>query len=427
MNFKLVLTLVLLLPLVGFSAFPNENSTNLILNNVNVIDGKGGKTQGVDIVIRDGVIYAIRPHIHLSNTSIETIIDLSGCFVIPGLIDGHQHITPCPEKAVCEAMFHGITSLRDMGGDGAYLKELQDAIESGELSAPDIYFSAIMGGPDMILKDVRAKQSTPNEYKLGEAPWMRMVDESTNIKQIIVDAKKCGATGIKMYADLSAPIVTRLIEEAHRQEMKAWSHAYVGPASVLDVVKAGPDVISHVGALLYPEGWDLKRDGSLAIDTSLVESPHLDAILRTMKKNSVALDPTLAITLEQVKTLKDPSLRKAVTKAIAGVTKRAYDYGIPIVAGTDFRFSNGDVEPLLFQELEILVNQVGLTPYAAIQAATMNAAESLGISDSVGSIEIGKIADLVVLKADPTINISNLRSDIIVIKNGRKVWSAENY
>lgn len=133
----------------------------------------------------------------VSIASTPNVINLSGQSLIPGLIDTHQHISNSPEKCLSNALLNGITALRDMGGDGAYLTELQKAVKRGELLAPDIYLSALMGGPELILKDTRVKLSTPEEYDLGSAPWMRLVDDTCDIVQIVIDTRSFGVSGIK--------------------------------------------------------------------------------------------------------------------------------------------------------------------------------------------------------------------------------------
>ena len=138
-----------------------------------------------------------------------------------------------------------------------------------------------------------------------------------------------------------------------------------------------------------------------------------------MKQNGIALDPTLAISVEQTGQIEDEAWRRTVVRALCAVTQQAYEMGIPIVAGTDFSFSAGDDEPLLFQELELLVDEVHMSPLAAIEAATINCAIALGVEDSIGTITVGKKADLVVLTANPTESISRVRQVVAVIKNGR--------
>lgn len=151
----------------------------------------------MDVMIDGDTITKILTHNPDPVVSTPNVINLSGRFLIPDLIDTHQHISNSPEKCLSNALLNGITALRDLGGDGAYLTELQEAVKRGELLAPDIYFSALMGGPELILKDTRVKLSTLEEYNLGSAPWMRLVDDTCDIVQIVIDARSFGVSGIK--------------------------------------------------------------------------------------------------------------------------------------------------------------------------------------------------------------------------------------
>ena len=237
--------LIGIVALFPLTAHAEPEPAALVLSNVVLVGREWENQPAMDVLVRGSTIAEIQPHGSRFYDSSAAVIDLTGRFIIPGLIDCHQHISPSPESALINALHQGITALRDMGGDGAYLKELQDAVQSGELVAPDIYFSAVVAGPNMIFRDTRAKVSTPVLYRLGEAPWMRLVDDSTDLVLVMKDAKQCGATGIKVYEDLSPGMVARVTAEAHRQGLRVWSHAYVGPATVADVVASHPDVISH--------------------------------------------------------------------------------------------------------------------------------------------------------------------------------------
>lgn len=162
-----ILAVFALLPEVSGSG---EKGQPLVLQDVTVIDGNGRKLDHMDVVIDGDTITKILKHNPDPVVLTPNVINLSGQSPIPGLIDTHQHISNSPEKCLSNALLNGITALRDMGGDGAYLTELQEAVKRGELLAPDIYFSALMGGPELILKDTHVKLSTLEVYDLGSAP-----------------------------------------------------------------------------------------------------------------------------------------------------------------------------------------------------------------------------------------------------------------
>ena len=140
---KTIITFVFVWTVFSISAFAQEKDM-LVLKNTSYIDvEKGELVKNVDIVINGYLIQEIHKTSSDKNYSNAQIIDLEGCFLIPGLVEGHTHISPIPEKNLTIALKHGLTGLRDMGGDGEYLKLLQDAVKSGELMGPDIYLSLI--------------------------------------------------------------------------------------------------------------------------------------------------------------------------------------------------------------------------------------------------------------------------------------------
>jgi len=400
-------------------AFSQEKEL-LVLKNTSFIDvEKGELVNNVDIVIKESLIQEINTHSSGKNYPNAKVIDLEGCFIIPGLIEGHTHISPISEKSLTIALKKGVTALRDMAGDGEYLKLLQDAVKSGDFMGPDIYFSALMGGPDLILNDSRVKISTPPAFNLGEAPWMRLVDTNSDIPQIIKEARECGATGIKIYAYLTADLVNELVAEAKKQNMKVWSHWNVYPATPEDIVDADVDVVSHIFFLLTPPNWNYK-DGSKGLNATHLNQERNRVLFSKMKANNIYLDPTIVVAREMFSSDPDKTKVDALNKAVYEIVKDAYKSQVKIIAGTDIFFPKDEGDKLpLHEEIEFLVEKVGINPAYAIKAATIFNAEVLGIDNTQGSIEVGKIANLVVLSDNPLIDIHHIENVKLVIKNGK--------
>jgi imidazolonepropionase-like amidohydrolase len=420
---RYALIMGLLFCMLHVSVSVAAGSHAIFLRNANLIDVVAGRVRdGVDVLIQDDRITYVEQHGVMDFPEGVRVIDLEGRYVIPGLVEGHTHISSLPESSLTIALRRGVTALRDMGGDGAYLREVQTAIEQGELSGPDIYFSALMGGRELIMNDTRVKLSTPPGYALGEAPWARLVEEGSDIPGIIGDARACGATGVKIYAYLDAGLVRRLSDEAKRQGMKVWAHATVYPATAQDVVDAGVEVISHAGGLLYPPDWNLIRDGSLAMDASVLDSGKLERLFEAMKKNDTALDPTLVIGNVIINSVQDEREADRLKELTYSVTGRAHENSIRIVAGTDWALPKTmDERLMLWEEIELLVNEAGLSEMEALRAATLNSADVLGIGETHGSIDVGKIADMVVLRGNPVDDIASIEDVEFVIKNGKIV------
>jgi imidazolonepropionase-like amidohydrolase len=236
----------------------------------------------------------------------------------------------------------------------------------------------------------------------------------------MAEAKATGATGIKIYADLNAELVKKLTAEAHRQGLKVWSHSTIFPARPNDAVAAGVNVISHSDGLAFQAASRVpeKYQGayrSFDWTTVPVYAEAISALLKRMQRRGTSLDATLYITVDEPKAMETP--RALWTYE---VTKRAHQLGVTIVAGTDFpeRPRRREV-PNIHIEMELLVTRAGMTPLEAITAATRNGARALGIEKLYGTIAKGKVADLVILSADPSKDIRNTRKIVYVVKGGR--------
>ena len=141
-------------------------------------------------------------------------------------------------------LYGGITAVRDMADDLRQVGDLARAARVGETPGPDIYYAALMAGPEFF-DDPRTHAVTAGAVA-GQTPWMRAVTPGTDLVLAVAEAKGTGATAIKIYADLPAERVAAITREAHRQHMLVWAHAAVFPASPREVLDAGVDAVSHV-------------------------------------------------------------------------------------------------------------------------------------------------------------------------------------
>jgi imidazolonepropionase-like amidohydrolase len=369
---------------------------------VTVIDGTGAAARPNQTVLIAGErIAAIFPSGSRPLPTDVMRVDLAGRFVIPGLIDTHVHVATDPskedtrarsERRLRKALYGGITAVRDMAGDVRSLASLQRDAMLGEIESPDLYYVALFAGP-AFFADPRT-QDASRGLTAGAVPWMRAISDTTNLRQAVAEARGTGATAIKLYADLSGPLTRRITAEAHAQRLPIWAHAALRPAQPIDVVEAGVDVVSHASLLSRTTG------------------PGLDSVFRAMLRHHTVLEPTLLVYQE-----------RPVLQATAGsITQRAHQLGITIIAGTD-TLGDADTDsltlPNIHKELELLVRLGGLTPAEALAGATRVAAQVLGAGQERGTLEPGKLADLVVLAADPLADIRNSESVQLVVKRGR--------
>ena len=397
-----------------------------IYTHLTVIDGSGAPAAPDMAVIAEGErIKAVQPMADLDRTPIAgaTVIDLTGKFALPGLIDTHQHLGTTPNRKAAEAqllrlVYGGVTAVRDMAGDARFLADLARTARLGGIPAPDISFSALMAGPGFF-KDPRTHAAAQGAEP-GAVPWLQAITANTNLMLAVAQARGTGAAGIKIYADLPAAEVNRIVAEAHRQGFPVWAHACVFPTSPAEGVAAGLDSVSHAYMLAY----ELNPTGSLAYHTKPAIDPAklaadqtvLPAIFADMIRRGTILDATVHTFFES--DLHQKPEAPARGPICAQVAAAAYRAGVAISAGTDFVPKSDDPYPGLQTEMETLVRDVGMTPADVIRAATSVAARTLKADAEMGTLAPGKLANLVFVARNPLTDISALRTVVLTVKRG---------
>ena len=363
-------------------------------------------------------------------------VDLTGKFVIPGLIDAHVHNATDPARQDAHAAetlprarsLGGLTSVRDMGvGDAIVLKALATPSRRADASIPRIYYAALMAGPSFF-KDPRSRAAAHGGVP-GEVAWMKGVTAETDLTAAVREAKATGATAIKIYADLPASLVAKITAEAHRQGMKVWAHSTVFPATAADEVDAGVDVLSHAIYLYWaaipnpPLHYSDRVPARSAYDSVPPDGSAMRSLYAKMKAQGTVFDVTLSI-LPRFEAATGPAFGLTDPKRAAqwayDATRAAHAAGVTICAGTDGMMPppSQDSLPALHGEMELLVTRAGFTPLEAITAATLNSARAIGEVARLGSVAPGKLADLVVLDANPADDIRNTRSIAFVVRGG---------
>ncbi len=400
----------------------------LALTHVTLVDGTGAAPlPDCTILIRGGRIEAAFASGTRPLPDSARVEDLSGRYVIPGLIDAHVHVTGGPRSAAdYEEQLGwmargGVVAVRDMAGDARVLAYLSRAAELDEIASPDIRYSALMAGPTFFAEDARVAGAAEGVL-VGAAPWMRAVTGATDVRLAVAEARGTGATALKLYANLPAGVLGELVAEAHRQGLEAWAHATVFPARPSEVVAAGTDVLSHTAYLVWEAAGRVPQDYTVRAmgDFRHVrpDDPRILAVLDSMKARGTILDATLWV-FERSEQRNPDGVGAGIAEWGAAVTRLAHERGVLVDAGTDGMGSPGDTVPNVHREMASLVAHAGFTPVEAIGAATRVAAMAAGISATHGTVSPGKMADLVVLSADPTRDIENTRSIVRVYKHGR--------
>ncbi|NUT18743.1 MAG: amidohydrolase family protein [Hamadaea sp.] len=397
-----------------------------------LIDGTQSAPRPRTTVVVDGaVIASVGPDEQLATPEGAQVVDLAGRFVIPGLIDSHQHLATPPNRPVAEAalrrqVYSGVTAIRDMADDLRQIGDLARATRVGEIAGPDIHYAALMAGPGFF-DDPRTWQVSQGETP-GHVPWMQAVDQGTDLPLAVAMARGTHATAIKVYADLPGETVAAVVAEAHRQGIQVWAHAAVFPASPAEVIDAGVDAVSHVTLLAQQtadEPLSSYKTKPLLDIERLIESgdPRLDALYAELGRRGTVLDATAGMWLWVADQADDAEAKEralANDRLSAKLTADAFRAGVPISAGTDYENDPAEPLPALHSELAYLVNRCGIPAADAIRSATAIGAASMGASDVMGTVEPGKLANFVVLAADPIADISRLGQVVFTVKRGRR-------
>ncbi|MDH4038717.1 MAG: amidohydrolase family protein [Candidatus Krumholzibacteria bacterium] len=393
-----------------------------------LIDGVSNTPRShVTIVIEEGRITDVASGFIPAGSGDE-LIDLSAQTVLPGLMDMHVHLTGelsrtsyldevvlNPTDNVLKAAYYGritllagFTTVRNVGDDGMSTVSLRNAIRAGKAVGPRIYTAgkaiATTGGhADPTAGWCEALQGDPG-------PREGVIDSPDQARKAVRERYKDGADMIKITATGGVLSMARsgdnpqftdaeldaLIASANDYGFPVAAHAH-GDAGMLRAVRAGVSSVEH-GTYMT------------------------DEIMALMKKKGTWYVPTLlaGVTVAEMAELEDflpPIVRpkaRRIGPQVQDTFARAYQAGVPIAFGTDSGVSPHGQNA---HEFELMVAG-GMPAMKAIQSATMSGAKLLRAEKDLGSVEKGKVADLVAVDGDPLANISLLRDIRFVMKDG---------
>ena len=414
-----------------FALFSFESSTlaqgqaakRTVIRPGRVLDVRTGELKSNQAIVIEGEkIVQLGPAGETKAAAGDTTVDLPEATLLPGLIDAHTHLTMDLNSlgyaglgiSTAREALHGarnarrtleagFTTVRNVGANDYSDIALRDAINDGDVIGPRM----VASGPALSISgghcDSNLLPPAFHFFSGGVADGIEAVQHKVRevIKYGADVIKVCATGGVLSKGDdpnasqFTLEEMKTIVVDAHRLGRRVAAHAH-GAEGVRWASEAGVDSVEH-GHLMD------------------------DAAIATLKKNGTYLVPTLFLTeyMQQNMERSDvPEFSKQKMRWIAGAAqqnvKRAFDAGVKVAFGTDAAvYPHG----LNAGEFHVYV-KLGMTPLAAIQTATINAADLLGWKDRVGSLESGKFADIIAVDGDPTKDVTTLEHVKFAMKGG---------
>ena len=414
----------------------SANGKTLVIRNGTLIDGTGDAASQNDAVVIEGnrfsSVGALPPGLNLEDTGKYEVIDAGGKWIMPGLIDGHCHLsfgfpavssmkypsgrgTTNPSFSALRAarnaqtvLRSGVTSLSIPGGTWFIEVGLRDAINAGLVEGPRIFTAGRFIVTYGSIGDYEPSWVGTPEHVLGVL--------ANDVNDMITEVRrqtKHGVDFVKLadstWGDnqtMSKEEIAAVVEEAHRRNARVAIHSR-GTGSTKAAAEAGVDWIMHADLATEAELYAVAEAGVRVMPTMTF------------------LFEAISIGMEQGRSQEEIDIIRRNSDSAVKMLETARNFGVKVLVGTDS--GNSPVMPygtLHANEAEVMVKYGGYTPMEAIVANTRDNAYAVGLEGELGTIEPGKLADLLILDADPLADIRVLqrgRHLEAVIKDGRLV------
>ena len=444
-----------LLWILPVSAAPQgEQPGILVIEGGTLIDGNGGEpVPDAVVVIRGNRIESVSRKGQARYPADAQVLQADGKFILPGLMDAHVHYAGWMPELM---LSHGVTSIFSIGTGGQWAVAQREAIDRGKIPGPRTFVAVgTVLGP----------------WHTGRAPMTsrQVIDSPEKAREAVKRYIAAGADMVNVQRGLTLEAWKAVIEEAHQAGLPVVAQPIGPTVYAREAILAGADILEHAAGVGYsivkdPSQWEGYGDVEVH---SIDPTPFADMdkrkaaeLIQLMVERNVYLEPDMIAVgrgfqagrerfeLQDRRLLDNPGLAYVPEQNRQKIfmTYREFEHlepaewerkqkgyqnmlrfirqfaqaGGKVMTGTDA--AGWDVPGLgLHHELEILVEEAGLTPMQAIVAATRNPAEGFRVLDRLGTIEAGKLADLVIVNDDPLENIRNLQDIEWVVKDGKVV------
>ncbi len=392
---------------------PEKNQETTVIHAGQVFDGRSSSyLKNMDIIVEGNRIKEIVPHV--SGRSIK-VIDASDKTVMPGLFEMHTHQNGSGgEKLGRTWLAYGITSVRETGGDPYDALERKESWGSGARIGPRIFFTGPLMDGERVYYELATSMSSGAQLEME-------LDRAARLDYDF----------IKTYVRFPDAWQKRATIFAHAQGIPVSSHE-IYPATAY-----GVDAVEHIAATSR-RGYSPKLSST---------GRNYDDVVQLLARSGMTMTPTISLfggfnlmwmgssdlkSNRQLNALYSKSYIEGATASannmmtanpdlkerfaeIKRAMKKLFDAGVRITPGTDSPFITYGLS--LQVELQCFV-EAGFTPFQALQAATLQSAEAIGVGDDLGTIEAGKLADIIIVNGDPLKNIKDALNVEVVIKNG---------
>lgn len=409
---------------------PAAGAAPLAITNVTVVDVTGGPSRpGQTVVVSGDRIVSVGAGAGVPRGA--RVVDGTGKFLVPGMWDMHSHVYTFGRTALILYLAQGVTGVRDMGAERfAVAKALRDSVASGQIAGP------------------RMRIASPVVENQRWLAWAKQMGERAGTPWTLYER----------FGPASPEDAERWVDSVHALgadhiKVRNWPDTTLSRALMARARERGLAIVAHAnepfprsGVATYEHGiWPPLRVSDAARDSLWRQfAASGAAVVPTLVTWPIRLDPpdTLIARLDegriaglcyvpadalrewrdQLLNLKQETNQVDWRDVYRGEVRNAAELhraGVPLLAGTDIGAPLLVPGFSLHDELALLVRDGGLSPAQALHAATLGPARSMGLARSFGTVEAGKVADLVLLDADPLADIRNTRRIRGVVANGR--------